>query len=326
MTARHLALRDDRGRLEVRGPQATAVLNGLLTNDVATLADGAGQWAAALTAKGRVLALLRLVHDGDRYLVETDAAALPGLLAMLRKYVNPRLATVTDLTATTRTLSVVGPEAAPALASSVGVPIETLTALAPLGACRGSVAGTPVLVVRTPGGTAPGFEVVGPTESIDALTAALTATGWTPATAAALEANRIGAGVPTWGVDMTEETIAQEAALDTLGAIAFAKGCYTGQEVVARIHFRGHVNRLLRRLRADTTLLVGASVRDAAGAEVGDVRSAVLTDAGAIAIAMVRREVSPGAIVDVVHGDVITPARVEALHGGGDAAGADPTG
>lgn len=324
MTARYLAPRSDRGRLEIRGPQATAVLNGLLTNDVATLADGAGQWAAALTAKGRVLALLRLVHDGDRYLLETDGAALPGLLAMLRKYVNPRLATVTDLTATTRTLSVLGPEAAPTLEASVGAPTETLTALAPLGACRGSVAGTPVLVVRAPVGTAPGFEVVGPMETIDALGATLMAAGWSSASTDLLEADRIRAGIPTWGVDMTEETIAQEAALDRLGAIAFAKGCYTGQEVVARIHFRGHVNRLLRRLRADTALPAGASVRDAAGAEVGDVRSAVLADTGALAIAMVRREVAPGATVEVVQGNVITPARVEALHS--ESAGANTTG
>lgn len=326
MTTRFLAPRPDRGRLEVRGAQATAVLNGLLTNDASVLADGAGQWAAALTAKGRVLALLRLVRDGDRYLLDTDGAALPGLLAMLRKYVNPRLATVTDLTPTTRALGVLGSEAAPALASSVGVPIETLMALAPLGACRGSVAGTPVLVVRTPGGAAPGFEVVGPSETIDGLTATLTAEGWSATAPAVLEADRIRAGIPTWGVDMTEETIAQEAALDTLGAIAFAKGCYTGQEVVARIHFRGHVNRLLRRLRADTALPVGAVVRDASGAEVGDVRSAVMVDGDALAIAMVRREVSPGTMVDVVLGDAIIPARAEALHGGGDHAGADATG
>ena len=103
MTTRFLAPRPDRGRLEVRGAQATAVLNGLLTNDASVLADGAGQWAAALTAKGRVLALIRLLRDGDRFLLDTDAAALPGLLAMLRKYVNPRLATVTDLTTSTRT-------------------------------------------------------------------------------------------------------------------------------------------------------------------------------------------------------------------------------
>lgn len=77
MTASFLAPRPARGRLEVRGPQATAVLNGLLTNDVSTLAEGAGQWAAALTAKGRVSALLRVLRDEDRFLLDTDGAALP---------------------------------------------------------------------------------------------------------------------------------------------------------------------------------------------------------------------------------------------------------
>jgi folate-binding protein YgfZ len=112
---------------------------------------------------------------------------------------------------------------------------------------------------------------------------------------------------------MTEETIAQEAALDALGAIAFAKGCYTGQEVVARIHFRGHVNRLLRRLRAEHPLTVGAVVQDASGADVGDVRSSVTAEGESLAVAMVRREVPAGDVVQVVADTGVVRAVVEAL-------------
>lgn len=314
MTARFLAPRPVRGRLELRGPQATAVLNGLLTNDVSTLAEGAGQWAAALTAKGRVIALLRVVRDDDRFLLDTDGAALPGLLAMLRKYVNPRLATVTDLSTTSLAVGIHGADAAAALAPQVACATEALEALTPMASRRGVIDGTPVLVVRSADCATPGFEVIGPTATIEALTATLAAAGWTPASAEALEAERILAGVPTWGIDMTEETIAQEAALDSLGAVAFAKGCYTGQEVVARIHFRGHVNRLLRRLRAASPLAVGAVVRDASGTEVGEVRSSVTTAEGSLAIAMVRREVVPGDAVQVIDTSGETHAVVEALH------------
>jgi folate-binding protein YgfZ len=135
---------------------------------------------------------------------------------------------------------------------------------------------------------------------IDAVEAALVAEGWSRADEAALQASRIEAGLPAWGVEMNDETLAQEAALDALGAISFSKGCYTGQEVVARIHFRGHVNRLLRRLTSATTLPVGALVYDEAGAEVGDVRSSALSATrGALAIAMIRREAAVGSRVAV---------------------------
>lgn len=314
MTASFLAPRPARGRLEVRGPQATAVLNGLLTNDVSTLAEGAGQWAAALTAKGRVSALLRVLRDEDRFLLDTDGAALPGLLGMLRKYVNPRLATVTDLSSTSLAVGVHGAGAAAALGPQVACAVDELEALAPMGSRHGTVDGTPVVVVRSPACATPGFEVIGPTTTIATLIEALSAAGWATAAAGALETERILAGVPTWGIDMTEETIAQEAALDSLGALAFAKGCYTGQEVVARIHFRGHVNRLLRRLRAASPLAVGAVVRGASGAEVGDVRSSISTAEGSLAIAMVRREVPPGDTVRVISESGETPAIVEALH------------
>jgi folate-binding protein YgfZ len=314
MTARFLAPRPTRGRLEVRGPQATAVLNGLLTNDVSTLAEGAGQWAAALTAKGRVIALLRVVRDDNHFFLETDGAALPGLLAMLRKYVNPRLATVTDVSTTSLAVGVHGAEAAAALAPRVACTTEAIEALAPMASHRGVMDGTAVRVVRSADCATPGFDVIGPTATIEALTATLAGAGWTPASAEALEAERILAGVPTWGIHMTEETIAQEAALDSLGAVAFAKGCYTGQEVVARIHFRGHVNRLLRRLRAASPLAVGAVVRDASGTEVGEVRSSVTTAEGSLAIAMVRREVVPGDAVQVIDISGEIHAVVEALH------------
>jgi folate-binding protein YgfZ len=139
-----------------------------------------------------------------------------------------------------------------------------------------------------------------------ALRDALVSAGAAPAASAALEVLRIEAGRPAWGIDMDEETLAQEAGLDTLDAISYTKGCYTGQEVVARVHFRGHVNRVLRGLCA-ATLAPGDAQVFAGDAIVGTVRSrAVSPRLGPVALAMMRREVEPGATVTLrfASGDV----------------------
>lgn len=294
MTRRFLADRNDRWRMTVRGAQAKAVLGGLLSNDVAALTPGSAQRAAALTAKGRVIALCRVVDRGDDLLVDTEAAAGDGFIAMIRKYVNPRLAAYTVVTAETGGLGVHGEGA------------DTVAAEA-------RVAGLTVL--RSDECATPGYELIGPRDVIDAWRTRLLEAAWPLADATTLEAERIEAGVPRWGVDMTDETIAQEAVLDALGAMSFAKGCYTGQEVVARIHFRGHVNRLLRRVRAAEAVAAGARVLDDAGADVGEIRSSVATSPyGPVALAMLRREVVPGSSVTVVGPDgARCTAQVEAI-------------
>ena len=151
-----------------------------------------------------------------------------------------------------------------------------------------------------PMGGVPGILLLGTTvdaeQARQRLESALVVTG----TPAVWEVARIEAGWPVMGIDMDEHTIPQEANLDTLGAISFSKGCYTGQETVARVHFRGHVNKHLRGLRADAPLPLGADVSDALGKLVGEVRSSVTSPRlAAIALAMIRREVAAGDLVSV---------------------------
>ena len=122
--------------------------------------------------------------------------------------------------------------------------------------------------------------------------------GASPAGFAAWEVARVEAGRPEWGVDIDDSTIPQEANFDELGAISYTKGCYIGQEVVARVHFRGHVNRHLRGLLsgAEEPPPTGAQLIDEGGNHIGDVRSSVVSPRlGGIAMGMVRREVAPGA-------------------------------
>ena len=285
--------RSDRMRMTFAGEKAKESLNGLVTNDVTRIVAGVAMRAAALTAKGKVIALVRIIDRGADLLVDTDAAAGPGFAAMIRKYVNPRLAKYADVTATTGCLGVYGGDAARAVAGPLDatlIPIPS-SDLAP-----------------------GGIDVFGPREAVLALAARLRGAGARDATADEVASMRLEAGVPEWGIEMNEETIPQEAVLDDLGAISFDKGCYTGQEVVARVHFRGHVNRHLRRLTSTAPLAVGAKVLDAAGKEVGDVRSTAVSAArGPIAIAMVRREVEPGSSVSVKTPAGEVPATVEAI-------------
>lgn len=292
--------RSDRMRMTFAGTGAKAALGGLLTNDIAALGPFAGQYAAALTPKGKVLALCRVFDRGTDLLVDADAAAAAGFTTMIRKFVNPRLARYAVVTPESGCLAVRGDAAARATAAALGSldAAPALEGLVPLGGLTIGASDDAVHVVRATDHRSPGFDLFASATRIAVVREALRAAGIAEAPATAVEADRIARGMPRWGVDMDAETLPQEALLDALGAISFNKGCYTGQEVVARIHFRGHVNRQLRWLASTQPLRPGMRVLDAAGGEVGDVRS--VTDAagrGPLAIAMVRRELSPGSVV-----------------------------
>ncbi len=309
--------RSSRARMTFSGAQAKAALGGLLTNDVAALVPGSGQRAAALTPKGRVIALVRVADRGEDLLVDADAAAGAGFMAMIRKFVNPRLAKYADVTTSTRSLGVYGPRAADRLAAALGADAARLSAMDDHSTLWLGEGQSRITVLRSGDLGLPGFDCIAGTDRIGELERALTVAGVPTARDAVTAVARVEAGVPQWGVEMDEETIPQEANLDALGAISFSKGCYTGQEVVARIHFRGHVNRHLRWLSASEPIPVGATVVDAEGKEMGTVRSSVVSPRrGPLAIAMVRREIVPGSEVLVRADSNEFPARCEEITAG----------
>jgi len=143
-----------------------------------------------------------------------------------------------------------------------------------------------------------GFELIVPADAFDALWTRAVAAGAVPDGLEAWDIARVEAGRPEWGIDIDDNTIPQEANFDALHAISYTKGCYVGQETVARVHFRGHVNKHLRGVRSVGTdpLRSGATLHDEAGNQVGDVRSTVRSPRlGSIALAMIRSEVEAGA-------------------------------
>lgn len=290
--------RTHRGRIRVRGDKARDVVTGLVTNDITALETGQGAYAAALTPKGKIIADVRVFVGADSVLMDTPARAFPGFLAMIRKYVNPRNSPYSDESATIHDLCIAGANARLVLAEVLGAHSATLGLLLPYGHLTADFEGTTLVIARSPELGSDAYDCFVPAELHETLRAKLIDAGARPGGLAAWDMARIEVGRPEWGVDIDETTIPQEANLDELHAISYTKGCYTGQETVARVHFRGHVNRHLRGLvfETDEPAPLGAALGDEAGKPVGDVRSGTTTPRlGAIALAMVRREVEPGA-------------------------------
>ena len=331
--------RSHRGRLRISGPKAAEMITGLVTNDVIALAAGHGLYAAALTPKGKIVADVRILAldspvAGDdagggaagassspaaveSLLIDAPARSVAGWMDVVRKYVNPRVAPYQDEGATTRMLGLYGPHARHVVSDVLGLNPAALGALPPYGHLTGLLDDAPLVVMRSPDlGAVDGFDVFCPAELAPTLAARLTQRGAAPAGLVAWDMVRVEAGRPEWGIDIDDATIPQEANLDDFHAISYTKGCYTGQETVARVHFRGHVNRHLRGLRLATPDLPPARtpVADAAGKPLGDARSAALSPRfGPIAIAMVRREVAVGDTVVARWDGGETEAQVVAL-------------
>jgi len=289
--------RSDRVRFRFGGPRAAELLTGLVTNDVLSLSPGQGQYAAALTPKGKIAADLRIFADDDGLVTDTSFRAGESWRGLVRKYVNPRVAPYRDITAETRHLAIYGSKSAQLVAAATGVDGDTLRALQPYSHVGMTIAGGSMMISRVTELEIEGYEIIAPAAVEAQVRSRLLAEGALTGGAGTWDIVRIEAGWPEWGIDMNETTIAQEANLDSLGAISYTKGCYTGQETVARVHFRGHVNKFLRRLHFVSASVppMNAELVDDSGKVVGDVRSVALSPrAGGVAIAMVRREVSPG--------------------------------
>jgi folate-binding protein YgfZ len=294
------------------GEKAADSLNGLVSNDVLPLAVGKGMYAAALTPKGKMLADVHVLRtEPQTFLVETSEASGREWIGMVRKYVNPRLAKYKDDSASYATIGLYGVGASAILArlGTGGFGDQEITDAMANGLASWPnwahaafvLSGTPVRLVRVPHlGGVPGFEILAPADARGAVLQNLERVGAVRGTQAVWEVAALEGAFPLMGLDMDGSTIPQEANLDDWSAISYEKGCYTGQETVARLHFRGHVNKLLRGLRSELLLQPGQPVHDSQGKQVGEVRrSGHSPRLGPIAIAMVRREVAPGAIVRV---------------------------
>jgi folate-binding protein YgfZ len=290
--------RSERGKLALTGAGAVEFLNGQVTNELAGIADGEGRYAAFLTHKGKMLGDMRVlaVSEGatTELLLDTERVALQALFDIIRHYKIGYEVELHKRTLETALFALIGPDARAVAAAASGEP--TLALPASEHAHREARAGgRPVRMVSTEAG---GVDVLAQSADRDAVWQALLDAGARAVPFEAAEIVRVERGVPRYGVDMDERTIPQEAGINER-AVSFEKGCYVGQETVARLHYRGKPNRQLRGLRLSAPAPSGAEIR-LAERPVGVLGSAVLSPAlGPIGLALVRREAEPGAAVSV---------------------------
>ena len=297
------------GKAEVEGRDRASFLQGMLSNDVKALAPGQGCAAAFLDAHGKVMALLRVYALSDRLLLELPAGLTQKTLLLLDKYLISEKAVFEPLDEAYAVLSVQGAQAPALIAGLAGAPMD----LAPHAHVEATLAGIATRVVqRSEFGVRPGFFLWAAPDAMPALRAAVEGAGATPVEPAVGEVLRVEAGEPVYGQDVDESVILPETNLEHL--VSYTKGCYIGQEVVARVKYRGHVNRALTglTLEGDRVPTPGAPVF-AGEREIGRVTSAVrsLGLGAPIALGYVRREhLEPGSAVAVRIEDILVPARV----------------
>lgn len=287
--------RSERGKLALSGPDAKAFLNGQTTNDIEALAPGMGCYAAFLTPKGKMLGDLRVLDvavDGhEQLLLDTERVALQALFDTIRKHKVGYAVELHKRTLERGLLSLIGPGAGrvAGTADSPGMDGDRSLGEAEHANAPVAIDGIGALAVRTD----MGVDLICDAQDTERLIAALCARGATAVSEQAAEIVRVERGRPRYGVDMDETTIPQEAGLNER-AVSFTKGCYVGQETVARMYYRGKPNRRLRGLRLSAPVPPGAELR-LDDRTVGRLTSSVLSPAlGPIGLALVRREAQPG--------------------------------
>ncbi len=284
--------RSERGKLALSGAGAIEFLNGQVTNELAGLRVGEGRYAAFLTHKGHMLGDLRVLAVGDdegaepqQLLLDTERVALQALFDMIRRFNVGYDVELHKRTLELALLSLIGPRSLE-LAGADGLAAAE-HANAPL-----LVDGTSARAVRTDAGV----DLFVAAADKEELEQALRERGAQPIAEEAAECLRIERGVPRYGIDLDDSVIPQEAGLNER-AVSFSKGCYVGQETVARLYYRGRPNRHLRGLRLTAPAQRGEELR-LGERVVGRVSSSAVSPAlGPIALALVRREAQPGARV-----------------------------
>lgn len=299
------------GKATVTGRDRAAFLQGMLSNDVKALGSGQGCPAAFLDAHGKVVSLLTVYALEDRILLELPAGSTEKFVQAIDKFLISEKASFEVADDAYAILAVQGPGAETILSGLAGAALDP----APYSHRAYSIAGGPVRVARRSEAVTPGFHCWTPASHAQTLWNAVRGAGALAVGADALESLRIEAGIPAYGRDVDETVILPETRLDAL--VSYTKGCYIGQETVARVKYRGHVNRALTGLvlEGDRVPSPGDLITVEAR-EVGRVTSAVRSIAlgKPIALGYVRREhFHPGSAVSVGTGESAIPAHVADL-------------
>jgi folate-binding protein YgfZ len=266
--------------IELTGAGALQCLQGLVSSDIVKAGDHSLTYGAILTPKGMIITDCWIVRMGGRLFFLAELEARERVLESFRRTLPPRLARANDLSESWALARLFGRHAQ--------LPVE---------AARAAARGDDLIVAR---GTATSWFsgiAIGPRAALGAFSDELAASGVVQESADDVERRRILAGWPRLGAEIDEKTLVQEVRFDEHGGVSYDKGCYVGQETVARLHFRGHTNRNLRGLLwqpGDAPTDTRIALNDK---EVGRISSVLALPKRRVALALVRREVEDGAVV-----------------------------
>ncbi|HET8564679.1 MAG TPA: aminomethyltransferase family protein [Candidatus Binatia bacterium] len=314
----HVGLMDfsDRGFLEFTGPDRASYLQGMISNDLRNLLPGQGLYATLLNVQGKVLGDTRVFCTADSFLLDLWEPIKEKILNHLNRYLVADEVEITDLTEQYGLISAQGPKSAAFLQQLVE---PSALPQRPFDHSVVQIDGAQVRIVRYSHSGHAGFDLFIPKGDLTHLAQWMTDIGrgyrarWVGEQVQ--EVLRVEAGIPRYGIDFNEDHLLLETGLDH--AVSFTKGCYLGQEVVERIHSRGHVNKKLTGLLLEGQTEAKSGNRiTSANKEVGIITSSVNSPTlkRGIAMGYLHHDFwSPGTAVEVVRDGSVIPARVTSL-------------
>ena len=281
-----------RGRLRLEGRETVSFLQALVSNDLGALVEGRGVYATYLTPQGRMIADLRIFHRGDFLLIDVAPGVATTLATKLDQSIFAEDVRIADVSDALDQIGVIGRGVEAIIADVLGVDPARITDTPTLA----TISEGDLIAARTDDATVPSFDLFFPADARDRVLTRIGEAGARPMATELVEALRIEAGRPLFGVDMTEETIPLEAGLLDR-AISTSKGCYVGQEVIIRVLHRGggRVAKRLAMLKLDGSAqdvpLPGTAL-DVDGQAVGKITSAAPESRhhGVVALGYVHRD------------------------------------
>ena len=286
-----------RGRLRVSGSEATMFLNGLITNDMKTLAENRWMPAAFPTVQGRLIGAVRVVRLKDAFVIDTDAESHEAVLKTVSRFTLAGDFHVKDLTTETALLSVQGKRAVEVVEKVLETSVSDLPRD---GVLETNWQNTPVTIIRATHTAEDGFDILIDSAEGGQLRQALIDADAQVVSPDVFEVLRIEAGIARFGHDMDETNVVTETNLDD--AVSYTKGCYVGQEIIVRIKHRGHVAKKLTGLRFQTEKKIepGTIIKSSDGKEIGKLTSTAFSPKleATIGLGYVRYEfLNPGTTV-----------------------------
>jgi folate-binding protein YgfZ len=317
-----------RGRILVSGSEAVQFLNGLITNDMKTLAENSWMPAAFPNVQGRLIASVRVIRLSDEqaatnkktfplFLIDTEAATHDRVLKTIERFTLAGDFRVTDVTSQTAQIAVNGKNAARVVSQVVGVAVSEFgpNAAKQIAFPKNDASGD-LTIIHATHTAGDGFDLIVDAAKASDLWDALSAAGARPVGYDALEMLRIEAGIPRYGIDMDETNVVTEAGLDD--AVSYTKGCYVGQEIIARIKYRGHVAKRLSGIKFGNAVKVeaGAVIKSEDDKEIGRLTSSTYSPhlGRTISLGYLKYDyLTPETGVKIIAGDKEIPAQVTEL-------------